>query len=344
MDCDPERPAGILHPEGTRAITTACGAWDDLRSSGFGDPVVADSGNGGHLLYRQDLPNDQLANALIQRVLIGVATRCAPYDVDIDLAVYNAARICKLYGTMARKAIRPSIVPTGIRAFLRSPAPRNPPVGGLVNPLDRVASWADDQPAAPIVEPSAAPPISQDFSVQAFIERHGLKVRRRGEWKGGEKWELEFCPINPEHTGGCVIITRGSNGSLGFKCQHNSCAGIGWTKLRERLEPGYRKSDCVAGWGGAIWFRRVAADRSVLRDICRTDTRTFASGSGRGHGAVRCGGNRDATGDGCDDWPWHPGSQRCGQSPDMSYARILGATPDLHRNRPALRKQKDGGY
>ena len=249
MDCDPERPAGILHPEGTRAITTACGAWDDLRSSGFGDPVVADSGNGGHPLYRQDLPNDQLANALIQRVLIGVATRCAPYDVDIDLAVYNAARICKLYGTMARKAIRPSIVPTGIRAFLRSPAPRNPPVGGLVNPLDRVASWADDQPAAPIVEPSAAPPISQDFSVQAFIERHGLKVRRRGEWKGGEKWELEFCPINPEHTGGCVIITRGSNGSLGFKCQHNSCAGIGWTKLRERLEPGYRKSDCVAGWG-----------------------------------------------------------------------------------------------
>ena len=26
-----------------------------------------------------------------------------PDDVDIDLTVYNPARICKLYGTMARK-------------------------------------------------------------------------------------------------------------------------------------------------------------------------------------------------------------------------------------------------
>jgi hypothetical protein len=85
--------------------------------------------------------------------------------------------------------------------------------------------------------------------VEAFIERHGLKVRRRGEWKNGEKWELEFCPIIPEHTGGCAVITKGPNGALGVRCHHNSCAGIGWTELRERLEPGYRKSDRVAGGG-----------------------------------------------------------------------------------------------
>ncbi len=85
------------------AITTACGVWDDLRGAGFGDPVVADSGNGGHLLYRVDLPNDQRVTDLFQRMLRGIAARCAPDDVDIDLTVYNAARICKLYGTMARK-------------------------------------------------------------------------------------------------------------------------------------------------------------------------------------------------------------------------------------------------
>jgi hypothetical protein len=105
IDCDPKRPAGIssTHKEHGRAISTACGAWDDLRAAGFGDPVVADSGNGGHLLYRLDLPNDQRATDLVQRVLVGVAARCAPDDVDIDLTVYNPARICKLYGTMARK-------------------------------------------------------------------------------------------------------------------------------------------------------------------------------------------------------------------------------------------------
>ena len=105
IDCDPKRPSGIssTEKEHGRSISTACGVWDDLRGVGFGDPVVADSGNGCHLLYRLDLPNSQRATEMIQRVLSGIAARCAPDDVDIDLTVYNAARICKLYGTMARK-------------------------------------------------------------------------------------------------------------------------------------------------------------------------------------------------------------------------------------------------
>jgi len=105
IDCDPKRPSGIsaTEKEHDRAITTACAVWDDLRGVGFGDPVVADSGNGCHLLYRLDIPNNQHATESIQRVLSGIAARCAPDDIDIDLTVYNAARICKLYGTMARK-------------------------------------------------------------------------------------------------------------------------------------------------------------------------------------------------------------------------------------------------
>jgi hypothetical protein len=105
IDCDPKRPSGIssTEKEHGRAIATACGVWDHLRGAGFGDPVVADSGNGCHLLYRLDLPNSQLATERVQRVLSGIAACCAPDDVDIDRTVYNAARICKLYGTMARK-------------------------------------------------------------------------------------------------------------------------------------------------------------------------------------------------------------------------------------------------
>jgi hypothetical protein len=105
IDCDPKRPSGIssTEKEHGRAIATACGVWDDLCGAGFGDPVVADSGNGCHLLYRLDLHNSQQANEKIQRVLSVIAVHYAPDDVDIDLTVYNAARICKLYGTVARK-------------------------------------------------------------------------------------------------------------------------------------------------------------------------------------------------------------------------------------------------
>jgi hypothetical protein len=104
IDCDPKRKSGISSTdrEHKRAITTACGIWDDLRGA-FGDPVICDSGNGAHLLYRVDLPNDQHAADLIRHVLAGVARRCPPDDVDVDLAVFNASRITKLYGTMTRK-------------------------------------------------------------------------------------------------------------------------------------------------------------------------------------------------------------------------------------------------
>ena len=39
-------------------ISAACGAWDDLWGAGFPDPVLGETGNGTHLLYPVDLPND----------------------------------------------------------------------------------------------------------------------------------------------------------------------------------------------------------------------------------------------------------------------------------------------
>jgi hypothetical protein len=105
IDFDPVRPAGIssTEREHARAISAACGAWDDLRGAGFPDPVVADSGNGAHLLYWVDQPNDSNTTDLIKGILAGVAARCVGDDIAVDQTVFNAGRITKLYGTMACK-------------------------------------------------------------------------------------------------------------------------------------------------------------------------------------------------------------------------------------------------
>jgi hypothetical protein len=105
IDFDPVRPAGISSNdrEHGRAISAACGAWDDLRGAGFPDPVVADSGNGAHLLYRLELPNASRARDLVKSILAGVAARCVADDITVDQTVFNAGRITKLYGTMACK-------------------------------------------------------------------------------------------------------------------------------------------------------------------------------------------------------------------------------------------------
>jgi hypothetical protein len=105
LDFDPVRPAGISstdHEHG-RAIAVACGTWDELRAAGWGNPILADSGNGAHLLYLLDAPNTREVTELIQRLVSGVAKRCATADVTIDVSVYNPSRIWKLYGTLSCK-------------------------------------------------------------------------------------------------------------------------------------------------------------------------------------------------------------------------------------------------
>ncbi|MBV8077803.1 MAG: hypothetical protein JO284_15455, partial [Planctomycetaceae bacterium] len=76
-------------------------AW--LRSLGFPDPVICDSGNGFHLLYQIWLPNDDASKALIEGVLKALAARFDTEDVKVDTGLFDANRIDKVYGTKACK-------------------------------------------------------------------------------------------------------------------------------------------------------------------------------------------------------------------------------------------------
>src|SRR5215472_2330409 len=50
-----------------------------------------------------DLPNDDRARDLVRACLAVLARQFSTPAVTIDTSVYNAARIIKLYGTIARK-------------------------------------------------------------------------------------------------------------------------------------------------------------------------------------------------------------------------------------------------
>ena len=43
------------------------------RSQGFPEPLLGDSGNGGHLVYGLDLPNDEASRLLVENFLKAVA-------------------------------------------------------------------------------------------------------------------------------------------------------------------------------------------------------------------------------------------------------------------------------
>lgn len=111
VDCDPVRvgvkpgvKASATDGEKAEARRVARLVEAGLRGEGWPDPVVADSGNGYHLMY----PSAGLGLAtadvdLARRVLHGIAARFDTDTVKIDRVVFNAARIVKLYGTVARK-------------------------------------------------------------------------------------------------------------------------------------------------------------------------------------------------------------------------------------------------
>jgi hypothetical protein len=144
-----------------------------------------------------------------------------------------------------------------------------------MNPLDQVADWVPDQPPETAGGLSTVPRASGAFDVDAFINRHQLKVRRHGGWKGGEKWELEFCPINPEHTGGCAVITKAPNGALGFKCQHNSCAGISglicardWSRAIENRITAPAEANSLGLTHGRLSFHSPRCQSGEYRRTC----------------------------------------------------------------------------
>jgi hypothetical protein len=104
VDLDPVRPVGISSSdeEHAEAIKRARIIAADIAPE-WEWPILADSGNGAHLLYRIDLPNNQEALAVVTGALTELDRRYSDDVVKVDITSANAARIWKAYGTVARK-------------------------------------------------------------------------------------------------------------------------------------------------------------------------------------------------------------------------------------------------
>jgi hypothetical protein len=89
--------------EHEEALSLAEQVREYLHGQGWPEPGLhLDSGNGAHLLYRIDLPNDPETQKILRLFLRGLAERFGQPN-QLDCAVHDARRISKLPGTWARK-------------------------------------------------------------------------------------------------------------------------------------------------------------------------------------------------------------------------------------------------
>jgi hypothetical protein len=75
-----------------------------LESEGWDEPIRMMSGNGYHLYYvLNELLNDEINKALVEGALNELAGKFNNTIVAVDTVVFNASRITKVPGTIARK-------------------------------------------------------------------------------------------------------------------------------------------------------------------------------------------------------------------------------------------------
>ena len=234
IDIDPLRPSGVSSTDEEHGLALAkadeIARW--ITGLGFPDPVRADSGNGAHLLYRIDLPNDGAATALVKACLTTLSAFFSDERVNVDTANFNAARIWKLYGTVSRKGDN-----TPERPYRRSrilSAPDELKIVSVEMLRDLVARLPTEQQAQQ--QPSTAK--DKRFDLNHWLSDHGIGVRSEKPYSGGTLYILDQCPFSSAHKDGAFAIQFG-NGAVFAGCKHTSC-GSGtqrWQELREQFEP-----------------------------------------------------------------------------------------------------------
>ena len=252
LDFDPTRPAGISSSQGEYdlTLTRANSVVDWLTSIGWPEPIRADSGNGCHVMYRVDEPNDDSARVDFEYALKMLSSIFSDDKVKVDVTVFNASRVWKIYGTISAKG--------------SSTADRPHRVAVLTSVPQEIKLLSREQIAA------VAAPL-RDAKSDEFKDMTGEYISDMVKWltergqtitsgprpmfgNEGQKWIISKCPFNNTHTDPMVGLV---NNRPVYRCLHDSCSAFRWKDFREKIDPTYKDPVTV--------FER-------LKDWCLSDT------------------------------------------------------------------------
>lgn len=256
VDLDPPRPAGTNSTDAEKqaARDQAERVREYLSSRNWPEPMLCDSGNGWHLLYRIELPNNDHATELVR----GVLARLHQLFPMVDAGNFNASRVCKLYGSWARKGEHSEERPWRRSAIVEQGS-------GVV--------VTEEQLDALVPAPMSAPAIPKSgddvklSSLLGFLDYYGVAMRSEPrEVKGG--WQIEIeCPWASEHSSESprdTVVSFIAGIGNGFKCFHSHCANRRWREFRAELE---KSNPGLAPYYGKL---PTMTHSDIARDFVRT--------------------------------------------------------------------------
>lgn len=239
IDLDPKRPkeTSSSNAQLEQARIKANQIFKFLKQQGFENMVVAMSGNGYHIQIPCSLSNTAENKSLVERFLEALQMLFEDDAIEVDQKPKNAARLCKLYGTTAKKGTNTEDRPHRLSKILKFPDEIIP---NKREYFENVANLYHKETPLPSKENNWG---REKFNVEDFLNKHGLSYRKK-EIGEGTRYLLEECPFNSDHKHGDAMVFQHRGGALEFYCFHNSCSQYHWRDFRLHFEPdAYDKKD-----------------------------------------------------------------------------------------------------
>jgi hypothetical protein len=248
-DCDPVRvdDKGIellqqtvssTDSEKAASLSAAYDIKSYLQDRGWPEAIVADSGNGAHLLYNLGgMPSTPELTVTIQEALQRLAEKFNTKFVHVDTVVSNPSRITKSYGSLAAKGPNTADRPHRYSRIISAPLTITPVTVLQLSALKptpiatKKSSIIIKAHAAERIATTDGPEKMEEF-LEWYDIAHKVMIRDGNRWK----FVIVPCPFNPDHNHGEVAVFVHDDGGYGFKCFHESCKDNHWQEFVAHLQ------------------------------------------------------------------------------------------------------------
>lgn len=238
VDFDPVRKSGTnsSNEEFELAHKKAQDVFRFLREKGFSEPIISKSGNGFHLTFKVDLPNDEKTTETIKQFYEYLASIFSDDKVDIDTKVFNLARLCKLYGTMAKKGANLEDRPWRMSEIIYVPKEIN--ITGI-DKFEAIAALLPPKETPKPVQRNTRIGYVEQFDLESWLNSHGVEYRKKQDGMS-TKYEIKTCPWHETHSSNnpfSSALFQDTEGKITYTCAHSHCKDKQWKDFRLFYEP-----------------------------------------------------------------------------------------------------------
>lgn len=259
------------------------------------EPMVCDSGNGGHLVYKTHMPVTKETTALYKDFLRLLDLKFSyktenNLHVKVDTTVYNPGRITKLYGTMTHKGDATPDRPHRRSYIMQLPDPDKPQT--LVTEallrfgIETLKGQLGEEAEAPATttrtrpDPRPGPRPGADamftsitdmqpqrrggtLKVEDYLRDNNIIVTEVKPFNDSMLYVLDHCVFDDSHSGGEAAIGQTADGKLFYQCFHDSCKNDPnrrWRNARDLISGDASLGQWMEGGTFGVQFPNVNAD------------------------------------------------------------------------------------